>query len=50
MRDLIQNTTYQVMNIDKLTYAGNLDSLIPIKDSDRYEFAQVDICDPDAAR
>lgn len=45
VRHLIQNTHHQVANVDKLTYAGNLDSLSMISDSDRYSFYQVDICD-----
>ncbi|MBL8571943.1 MAG: dTDP-glucose 4,6-dehydratase [Phreatobacter sp.] len=34
-----------VLNLDKLTYAGNLNSLRPIENSRHYWFAQVDICD-----
>ncbi|MEF1165209.1 GDP-mannose 4,6-dehydratase, partial [Vibrio parahaemolyticus] len=34
-----------VVNLDKLTYAGNLESLVDVADSDRYYFEQVDICD-----
>ena len=44
IRHIIQNTTHKVMNVDKLTYAGNLESLKGIADSERYEFQQVDIC------
>ncbi len=33
------------MNVDKLTYAGNLESLVDVADSDRYAFERVDICD-----
>ncbi|OOX43051.1 dTDP-glucose 4,6-dehydratase, partial [Vibrio parahaemolyticus] len=33
------------VNLDKLTYAGNLESLVDVADSDRYYFEQVDICD-----
>jgi dTDP-glucose 4,6-dehydratase (EC 4.2.1.46) len=33
-----------VINLDKLTYAGNLESLAPVSKSDRYAFEQVDIC------
>ncbi|WP_305371033.1 dTDP-glucose 4,6-dehydratase [Photobacterium leiognathi] len=43
IRHLIQNTPHQVMNIDKLTYAGNLASLECVSDDDRYSFEQVDI-------
>ncbi|WP_456447006.1 dTDP-glucose 4,6-dehydratase [Thiolapillus sp.] len=45
IRHLIENTSYQVVNLDKLTYAGNLESLAPVSDSGRYAFEQVDICD-----
>lgn len=45
IRHIINNTTDSVINIDKLTYAGNLESLVDIKDNDRYCFKQVDICD-----
>ncbi|WP_318515058.1 dTDP-glucose 4,6-dehydratase [Photobacterium leiognathi] len=43
IRHLIQNTPHQLMNIDKLTYAGNLASLECVSDDDRYSFEQVDI-------
>jgi dTDP-glucose 4,6-dehydratase len=45
IRHLIQNTRDQVVNVDKLTYAANLDSLGEAAHSDRYVFEQVDICD-----
>lgn len=45
IRHIIKNTVDSVMNVDKLTYAGNLDSLTEVADSDRYAFEQVDICD-----
>lgn len=45
IRHIIQYTDNYVVNVDKLTYAGNLDSLISVSDSDRYAFEQVDICD-----
>ncbi|MGX2583830.1 dTDP-glucose 4,6-dehydratase [Acinetobacter baumannii] len=45
IRHIINNTQNQVLNIDKLTYAGNLESLTEIDQSDRYEFKQIDICD-----
>ena len=44
IRYVIQNTTHEVVNIDKLTYAGNLESLSPIAEDKRYSFDQVDIC------
>ena len=45
IRHIINNTGHSVVNVDKLTYAGNLESLKSIKDNDRYLFEQVDICD-----
>lgn len=45
VRHIIQNTTDSVVVVDKLTYAGNLDSLVEVSDSDRYAFEQIDICD-----
>ncbi|WP_457671242.1 dTDP-glucose 4,6-dehydratase [Thiolapillus sp.] len=45
IRHLIGNTDYRVVNLDKLTYAGNLESLEPVADSPRYVFERVDICD-----
>lgn len=45
IRHIIQNTGDSVVNVDKLTYAGNLESLTKVSDSDRYAFEQVDICD-----
>ena len=45
VRHLIANTNVAVCNIDKLTYAGNTESLASVADSSRYEFQQVDICD-----
>lgn len=45
IRHIIDSTTDYVINVDKLTYAGNLESLLSVSDSDRYSFEQVDICD-----
>jgi len=45
VRHLISNTDYMVLNIDALTYAGNLSSLASVAGSDRYKFQQIDICD-----
>ena len=45
IRHLIRNTDQEVVNLDKLTYAGNLDSLAEVSGSDRYSFEEVDICD-----
>lgn len=48
VRFLINETDCHVANIDKLTYAGNVESLSEVSTSDRYEFHQVDICDKTA--
>jgi len=45
IRHIVKNTEYKVLNIDKLTYAGNLESLKEIDQSERYQFKQIDICD-----
>jgi dTDP-glucose 4,6-dehydratase len=45
IRHIMQNTSDCVVNVDKLTYAGNLESLKNISDNERYTFEQVDICD-----
>src|SRR5690606_3706951 len=45
IRYIIQNTNNQVFNIDKLTYAGNLESLREIDQHPNYQFKQIDICD-----
>ncbi|MBB5216087.1 dTDP-glucose 4,6-dehydratase [Parapusillimonas granuli] len=44
VRHIIRNTGDSVVNVDKLTYAGNLESLAEIAGSDRYAFEHVDIC------
>jgi dTDP-glucose 4,6-dehydratase len=48
IRYLVSETDHVVINLDKLTYAGNLDSLEPVAASQRYHFEQVDICDREA--
>ncbi|MGE8537986.1 MAG: dTDP-glucose 4,6-dehydratase [Acinetobacter sp.] len=45
IRHMIKETENHVLNVDKLTYAGNLDSLISISDHPRYQFSETDICD-----
>ncbi len=50
VRRLIHDTDSQVLNVDKLTYAGNFESLAEVADSDRYHFLQADICDLAAMR
>ena len=45
VRHIINNTCDSVVNVDKLTYAGNLQSLTDVSASDRYFFEHADICD-----
>ena len=45
IRHLVEYTNHVAANLDKLTYAGNLDSLATVISSDKYRFYQVDICD-----
>ena len=45
VRHLVQNTPHNVLNVDALTYAGNLQSLASVAESDRYDFVQANICD-----
>lgn len=47
-RHLIRETDAQILNLDKLTYAGNLASLREIDNSPRYRFTRADICDQPA--
>ena len=44
IRHLVANTQDSVFNVDKLTYAGNLENLREVESSDRYQFVQIDIC------
>ena len=48
VRHIINNTNDEVINVDKLTYAGNLESLKEVSNSPRYRFKQIDICDGQA--
>ena len=50
IRHLVGNRLANVCNLDKLTYAGNLESLKEIEDSPLYRFAQLDICDAEGVR
>ena len=50
VRQLIRETDHEVVNVDKLTYAGNLDSLAEALDDPRHHFERVDICDADEVR
>ncbi len=45
VRELVNTTQHRVVNVDKLTYAGNLESLASVESSERYTFVQADICD-----
>lgn len=45
VRHIIAHTADSVVNVDKLTYAGNLDSLAEVAGNPRYDFEKVDICD-----
>jgi dTDP-glucose 4,6-dehydratase len=47
---LLATNDNTVINIDKLTYAGNLKSLETVESNERYYFEQVDICDEQAVR
>jgi dTDP-glucose 4,6-dehydratase len=45
VRHLVKRSDYEVVNVDKLTYAGNPESLSSVENDPRYHFEQVDICD-----
>lgn len=45
IREIINSTNMSVVNVDKLTYAGNLDTLAEVSTNPRYSFEKVDICD-----
>lgn len=47
VRHLIENTEHEVLNFDKLTYAGNLDNVKAVSSNPRYKFVQGDVCDRD---
>ena len=48
VRHIIANTSHEVLNLDKLTYAGNPASIAEAAESERYQFSKVDICDRSA--
>ena len=48
VRHLIENTDHDVLNFDKLTYAGTLSTVEHVSDNSRYQFVQGDICDAGA--
>ena len=46
VRYVLSNTKHKVINVDNLSYSGNLESLDSIQTSNSYFFEKVDICDP----
>ena len=50
VRHLIEHSEHEVLNFDKLTYAGTLTTVERVASSNRYRFVQGDICDADAVR
>ena len=50
IRHLINDRGHEVINIDKLTYSGNLDSLREVERNELYSFKEIDICDSDQVR
>jgi len=48
IRHIIKNTNHTVLNVDKLTYAGNLESLALVENNERYQFSHTDICNREA--
>ena len=50
IRHLIKDRGHKVINIDKLTYSGNLDSLREVERNELYSFREIDICDSDQVR
>lgn len=50
VRHIINDSSHHVVNMDKLTYAGNLESLVSVSDDPRYVFEQVDICDAEQVK
>lgn len=50
VRHLIENTSHEVLNFDKLTYAGTLSAVERVMASPRYHFIQGDVCDTDVVR
>jgi dTDP-glucose 4,6-dehydratase len=47
VRYILAERDDRVINVDALTYAGNLESLADLKDDPRYEFVHADICEPE---
>jgi dTDP-glucose 4,6-dehydratase len=48
IRHLLNHTQHEVLNLDKLTYAGNLESLAAVAGNPRYQFLEADIADSQA--
>lgn len=44
IRYALKNSDYEIVNLDKLTYAGNLKNLVDVQDNPRYKFYRGDIC------
>ena len=50
VRLALQNPAFEIVNLDKLTYAGNLENLAPVADHAHYRFIRADLCDLDGLR
>ena len=50
IRQYINDTEHEVINLDALTYAGNLESLATVSDHPRYHFEHANICDAAAVQ
>jgi dTDP-glucose 4,6-dehydratase len=50
IRLAVQNPVFEIVNLDKLTYAGNLENLQSVADNPRYRFIRADICDLEGLR
>ncbi|MBV9772021.1 MAG: dTDP-glucose 4,6-dehydratase [Bryobacterales bacterium] len=50
VRLALENSAFDIINIDKLTYAGNLENLESVANNPRYQFVQADICDLEGLR
>ena len=50
VRLALQDSSTEIVNVDKLTYAGNLENLAPVADHPNYRFFRTDICELDALR
>ena len=45
IKKLLKNHSYRILNVDALTYAGNLSTLADVQSNPRYQFTRMDICD-----